>query len=195
MKRLAVLVLLVVVCGAAVLWIGRERWQTVIKNRLERQLNTALAVPVKLGSFSIELSPLRISAQKVQVGDAPVLGEVDSLELRLIVADSFRERRPVVEVAVDGPAFDLTHLQLPAATTAHPAEPVKLPSIDVRSLRIRNLRLRFPMNSKSAAMVTADEIGAGVSIGANTASAAVDLVAVDLEHKEHHARIHRLQAR
>jgi translocation and assembly module TamB len=196
MKRFVLVVMAVAVCVAAILWIGRQRWQGVLRAHVEQALSSVVGAPVRIGSLAVDdIVPLRIAAREIEIGEAPMLAQIDRVEIEIFAADSFRQGRIVLAAEVEGPSFDLTH-GVPKADADHEpsAGTLQLPVLQLRSLVVRDLRMQFPMNPKSTASLVVDRVAASATTAAHSAAGTVEVIGVELEHMKYHARLHHVQA-
>jgi len=197
MKRVVLGLLLLVLCGAAgLLWFGWPHVTDLLRLRLERELSRAVGSPSRVQELTISVVPLRARLSGVAVGTPPI-AEIGRVDVRLEALASLFETRPVVTVAIESPAVDLS--QLPPSTPGNQPRPSAagggLPPFHLKRLAMTQGRLRFRMDH-TIANLTVDAVEAQVKTGllgqGLTASATVH--GVELQRKSYRAKLDEILA-
>jgi len=140
-RRLVTIVLLGALVVVAALWVVREPLLEMLRGRVERALADAVGSPSRVGRLDLSLIPLRLRAADISVGSAPSIATLGALDLRVHVADSIAQGRPVLSLTAQAPVIDLTRLRAPQPT-GQPSGP-QVPPLHLRTVDVRGARVRF----------------------------------------------------
>ncbi|HVO23413.1 MAG TPA: translocation/assembly module TamB domain-containing protein [Candidatus Margulisiibacteriota bacterium] len=198
MKRLLLACVVLIVCGAAVLWVGWPYAVDWLRLRLEREVSRATGMPSHVDELQVSLLPLDVRLGGITIGPDPALVQVGRIEARLWTLASVMEWRPVLALRIAAVVADVT--QLPKAESP-PRTPVakpgglQLPPLQLEEFDLADAQLRFRMG-KDIAHLAVGHIAAHVetALVGHRLRAGVEVQNVDLERKSYRAKIQIIQA-
>ena len=146
MKRLVAVLLVLCVGAVAFLWFVRPRLAGALHSFVEGAIAQAIKVPTRVEDIQFSFFPLRVTARELVVGAAEPFAKVSAIDVELEAGASLVALQPVLKVTVGEVDVDLLHLPPRHAAPSEKAAPNALPALQVESLDVGPIHMRFPMD-------------------------------------------------
>lgn len=196
MRRVLVGLLLVFVCALVGAWLAWPALTSVLRQRIEDALASALLQPVRIERLSLSVVPLRLRLGGVHVGADPAspLGQLAALEVRLWLLPTLFEQRPVLSGHLQSVALDLNRLTMLQARGEKQAAASGLVSLRVRSVELEDARISFATGGAETVVSVATLSGAfDAAARHQTVNVSAAVIGVGVDRGEAHLNLTRIE--